>query len=667
MAFTDPGANLSINEEAGLPDNWVPVDEKPIMPGQTPGAMPAPPNQSPYFQTNLSPDFQHDTTFTGTECGSPHIPKIALMPMGIQGSPLTNAGIASTINRTFVSASSDTDIVVTDGLIHPSSPPPWWADPSFFYFVDDFVNWEGTGPFTDTLIASKGQVSRGWTFFGNMLPTSNEAARFVGGSPPFIGQFTQGNSATANQYAGLALNHVDGSVSHYEQSWALLENPGWIATWVFKVTADPLINATVGSDTLISSNKKAFYIGLAGASTNSIFSGSFLGPRPNVFIGLRYDTSRMPPSMQITSVANASAGSTVYTGTFGSNSWAGQNVTVTGCTNAVNNGTFACTASTTTTLTLSNASGVVETTISSNAVANPASIPLTSVNNASGGTTVYNYTGLSGIGTPTNSLVGISFVITGFTTAANNGTFTCVANTTTTMTLNNAAGAAETHAAFATGGTIGDSFWTFEAVVNRQFSTAGNTFAQGQTFVTSTPLNSPGFHRLDIICSTAGQVKLILDGNQNITFTIPTITIGTSGSGLTRATGQTAEVNFTLAAAGLNVNASYPPFAAGSLITWAGFVGGLASLNGAVVLDSQFDLSGSPYMYFPSTNNSGQNTPSGFTATGYPAFGPVFIWGNDNSAAPPTCFRMYVDFFGICWGKGMAGAPTSTSVTAARY
>jgi hypothetical protein len=66
----------------------------------------------------------------------------------------------------------------------------------------------------------------------------------------------------------------------------------------------------------------------------------------------------------LTSVANASAGSTVYTGTIpngGNNFYAGQNITVAGFVTAANNGTFACTASTTTTLTLTNASGVAET------------------------------------------------------------------------------------------------------------------------------------------------------------------------------------------------------------------------------------------------------------------------------------------------------------------
>lgn len=70
-------------------------------------------------------------------------------------------------------------------------------------------------------------------------------------------------------------------------------------------------------------------------------------------------------------------------------------------------------------------------------------IVLTSVANASGGSTVYT----GAVGTPFAQFVGTSFTVQGFVTAANNGQFTCTAATATTLTLNNAAGVSETHAA----------------------------------------------------------------------------------------------------------------------------------------------------------------------------------------------------------------------------
>lgn len=75
---------------------------------------------------------------------------------------------------------------------------------------------------------------------------------------------------------------------------------------------------------------------------------------------------QFPPSSKLTlsSVASASGGHTVYTGTItsgASNTYAGQPVVISGFTNAANNGTFTASASTATTVTVNNASGVAET------------------------------------------------------------------------------------------------------------------------------------------------------------------------------------------------------------------------------------------------------------------------------------------------------------------
>jgi hypothetical protein len=87
---------------------------------------------------------------------------------------------------------------------------------------------------------------------------------------------------------------------------------------------------------------------------------------------------------------------------------------------------------------------------------NPSTGPftLTSANNTDGTNTVYNGTITGGA---SNAFAGLYFLITGFTNVADdgvifsNGTFLCVASTATTLTLNNADGVAETHAATALG------------------------------------------------------------------------------------------------------------------------------------------------------------------------------------------------------------------------
>jgi hypothetical protein len=87
--------------------------------------------------------------------------------------------------------------------------------------------------------------------------------------------------------------------------------------------------------------------------------------------------------------------------------------------------------------------GGVYYALPTNPYPNTGSSSLTAAANASGGSTVYTATAI------VNPLlaVGQSFKVAGFTNAANNGVFPCTAATATTVTLTNAGGVAETHAA----------------------------------------------------------------------------------------------------------------------------------------------------------------------------------------------------------------------------
>lgn len=73
---------------------------------------------------------------------------------------------------------------------------------------------------------------------------------------------------------------------------------------------------------------------------------------------------------------------------------------------------------------------------------------LSAAANASGGNTQYTGT-ITGGGT--NNYAGASVTVAGFVNGVNNGAFTVVSNTTTTITLNNASGTAETHAGTVSG------------------------------------------------------------------------------------------------------------------------------------------------------------------------------------------------------------------------
>jgi uncharacterized repeat protein (TIGR01451 family) len=177
--------------------------------------------------------------------------------------------------------------------------------------------------------------------------------------------------------------------------------------------------------------------------------------------------------------------SSVYSGTItggAGNAYAGATVIVTGFTNAGNNGTFAATASSATTLTLNNVAGVAET--------DPGTATV-----STGTSTVYKGTITGGIN---NGFAGDSFTIAGFTNAANNGTFTCTASTTTTLTCANTAGVAETHAGTAT--TNGTFNWAEGAVsVNPSTADIGVTttvasavfLGQNTTYTTTVFNNGP--------------------------------------------------------------------------------------------------------------------------------------------------------------------------------
>jgi hypothetical protein len=74
-------------------------------------------------------------------------------------------------------------------------------------------------------------------------------------------------------------------------------------------------------------------------------------------------------------------------------------------------------------------------------------ITLASVATSISGTAVYTGTISGGAN---NAFAGLTFVVGGFSTGANNGTFVCTASTATTLTLANASASSETHAATAT-------------------------------------------------------------------------------------------------------------------------------------------------------------------------------------------------------------------------
>jgi hypothetical protein len=182
---------------------------------------------------------------------------------------------------TFVSTSAG------DGLTH--STQPWEADPAYVALRDEFhgqtVNNNTSG------IASAGIGDLGWFLSGSV---SGTAGGVLGGAPPNLGQFCWSNDGTANHAGYLMLGSGGNATNtnHIQGNMALADNAGWQMTWVFKLEGD-IFSAGAGDFQI---TKKSIYVGLCGTTINAQIT-AVNSARPDVFIGLRYDTSATAPAI----------------------------------------------------------------------------------------------------------------------------------------------------------------------------------------------------------------------------------------------------------------------------------------------------------------------------------------------------------------------------------
>jgi hypothetical protein len=92
--------HLTINEEAGLPSNWVPLDAPPIVPSKVQNQNPDNSSSSSApLVGSLPPGYQLDADFVRNAYRGQNVPNLSLMPLGIQGNPTSNAGIQSTAKQ----------------------------------------------------------------------------------------------------------------------------------------------------------------------------------------------------------------------------------------------------------------------------------------------------------------------------------------------------------------------------------------------------------------------------------------------------------------------------------------------------------------------------------------------------------------------------------------
>lgn len=282
---------------------------------------------------------------------------------------------------------------------------------------------------------------------------------------------------------------------------------------------------------------------------------------------------------------------------------------------------------------------------------------LSSAANASGGNTVY--TGVfTGVGV--NALVGELFTVAGFVAnVSNNGSFTCVANTASQITLNNPAGVSESHAATATGPAFSDASYQFEATQNQY---AGSN-VQGSVVSTGIVLDN-NWHRFRMRSLVAGTILFSLDGGTETSIAIgaQTWTAG-SGSGQSFAftqayhSGSVQVVN--LSQSENTIGGSVCP---GTPLVISGVTGGtLPAFNGTWNTTEQQPLS---LLYFdasPIASNAGGNSSTG-TATFYNAFAPFLMIMTDSSGAAANAIQ--IDFFSFVWNPNLStagGTPIATN------
>lgn len=377
-----------INENQ-IPSNLAPVDAPPVVAGKVSEAAALPPTSAmpPFFSGSLPPQLQLDSNFSKAEPGSTRVPRESIMPLGVQGNPASNAAVISTSkvliqeqgpatvletngtknsNQALLNLKQGTGVTLTsagdgsvtmsalatgDGLTHGRTP--WETDPSFVEIREDFFSYNNASYNPNGTIAQAGIL--GWTQSG-----TGASYYLAGGFPPYLGQICWENTGTTNQFVVLVPNPLQGAGGwSYNNSWPLLDYAGWQATWIWKLDA----GLYRGTPPNFTTTKKSFYVGLAG-STSTANAATPVSPRPDIFIGLRYDTSVTPGTLTLSSVATSSGGTAVYTGTItgGANgAHIGMTFVVTGFTTGANNGTFVCTNSTASNITLNNASAVAET------------------------------------------------------------------------------------------------------------------------------------------------------------------------------------------------------------------------------------------------------------------------------------------------------------------
>lgn len=234
------------------------------------------------LQTQLQPDLTRQQVTS--------LPATRLMPVQASGNPAINAAVQSTAAPLINAAISAIPPApaptpgVGDGLTHGSSP--WESDPGFVLLRDDFTSIAASGGSPTLSAGGIGELN--W-----QIVNSGSIQGNAGGVAPNIGNFVFNNGGAVSQLTYIAAGgggSWTNNTGFYNTAQALFDNPGWKATFIFKLDAGVL--GGNGFDL----TQKSIYVGLATPGISGT-TESNTNSRPLGFIGVRFDTSTTSPSI----------------------------------------------------------------------------------------------------------------------------------------------------------------------------------------------------------------------------------------------------------------------------------------------------------------------------------------------------------------------------------
>ena len=278
----------TIEEEAGLPDNWLPVNSAPVIPGrQSGGPMGAPPSFPVIdnFQSGQLPPFlglSPDLVNAGTP--GPRVPTTRLMPIMPSGVSQNVSATVSVVKQIVPPPTPAPPVVqTTDGLIH--GDPIWAIDDAAVILRDDFTN--------ISTFAGNFESELYWGFApGSVAPIAQSS------TPPYLGGLLLQNSAVAEDSSKLVHGLHNPWNQPQSQLWPLLDYPSWKLVWEFEVCR-PYIFTQSNLPVAFSWTQVSTYVGLGAFPSGGSFGAAQI-PRPPYFLGLRYDTDPTSPAISDT-------------------------------------------------------------------------------------------------------------------------------------------------------------------------------------------------------------------------------------------------------------------------------------------------------------------------------------------------------------------------------